>query len=388
MGHSNDTASFVIKITADAGDDFFKEGDVASWIYFGGYAVQSSARAGFARNGLVNSLQNQQSVVVPWAKAQSDYTYLLMQHTNQGALLEVDKATKLLGLPFMYGYKEGAQEIDNYAENRISQETYKWVEDAYQTKTDLLETRLWTEGNGVWTPAMRVTGTRSTPKFDSIEQYGPFKRKGGEYTIAIKGVKVVHGYDAWQNPNPLFASLTNVYGWTLDKGFVIPWNTYSHDPSKWYVQVYGKVEDGYTGGVTFTDNWYNKPIADGGAGMVYMTGNNATKTDTPVTWTSGPIEVCNTPEYWNEFLRTEAFTTQAEAELYAKVLTKNTYQVPYEGYSVQGGPLYSYSDKGNHAITDHTGHGEDIPPVRYKVDLDNISRIVLKGSPTATFREP
>ena len=84
MGHSNDTASFVIKITADKGDAFFEEGDVVSWVYFGGYAVQSGTRAGFARNGLVTSLQNQQSVVVPWAKAQSDYVYPLVSAHESG----------------------------------------------------------------------------------------------------------------------------------------------------------------------------------------------------------------------------------------------------------------------------------------------------------------
>jgi hypothetical protein len=381
MGHSNDTASFVIKITADKGDAFFKEGDVVSWVYFGGYAVQSGARAGFARNGLVNSLQNQQSVVVPWAKAQSDYVYLLAQHTNQGATLEIDKATKILGIPFMYGYNEGAEEIGNYSENRISQETYEWVEAAYQTKTDKLETILWNTPGSLWTPDMRVTGTRNTVKFDSIEKYGPFKRKGGEYTIDIKGVTVVHGYDAWQNKNYLFAGLTNVYGWSLDKGFVIPWNTYSHDPDLWYVQVFGKVNDGYKGGVNQATNWYTLE------GNTYMTGIDGTG-DKPVNWTAGPIEICNTPESWNEFLRTESFATQREAEAYAKALTKNTYTTPYEGYSVNGGLLYRYSGKVDYDINDRDGKGGAFPTAKYKVTLDNISRIKLMGNFEQTFRKP
>ena len=45
----------------------------------------------------------------------------------------------------MHGYIGGAEEIGNYCENRISQESYEWVEAAYQTKTDLLETTLWTD---------------------------------------------------------------------------------------------------------------------------------------------------------------------------------------------------------------------------------------------------
>ncbi len=91
MGHSNDTASFVIKITADKGDAFFKEGDVVSWVYFGGYAVQSGTRAGFARNGLVTSLQNQQSIVVPWAKAQSDYVYPLYSTRIRARFLKLTR---------------------------------------------------------------------------------------------------------------------------------------------------------------------------------------------------------------------------------------------------------------------------------------------------------
>jgi hypothetical protein len=380
MGHSNDTASFVIKIKAAKGDAFFKEGDVVSWVYFGGYAVQSGASAGFARNGLVNSLMNQQSVVVPWAQAQSDYVYGLYQHTNQGAPLEVDKATRAVGIPYMQGYNEGAEEIGNYCENRISQESYKWVEDAYQTKTDLLEKTLWTTPGSLWTTDMRVTGTRNTVKFDSIEEYGPWKRKPGAYTMDIKGVVVVHGYDAWQNQNYQFAGLTNVYGWSLDKGFVIPWNTYSHDPSKWYVQVFGKVNDSYKGGVVQATNWYTME------GGVYMTGI-AGKGDVPVTWSGGggPIEICNTPTNWDEFLRTEAFATQAQAEDYAKALTMNTYTTPYTGYSVKGGPLYKYSSTANYWINDYDGKGGVTTTVKYKINLDKLGQIKLGTSFQTTF---
>ena len=44
-------------------------------------------------------------------KGAERFFYLLIQHTNQGALLEVDKATKILGIPFMQGYREGTEEI-------------------------------------------------------------------------------------------------------------------------------------------------------------------------------------------------------------------------------------------------------------------------------------
>jgi glyoxylase-like metal-dependent hydrolase (beta-lactamase superfamily II) len=379
MGHSNDTASFVIKIKAAAGDAFFRAGDVVSWVYFGGYAVQAGATAGFARNGLINSLQNQQSVVVPWAQAQSDYVYPLYQHTNQGAALEVEKATKILGIPYMQGYIGGAEEIGNYCENRISQQTYERVEAAYQTKTDLLETTLWNTPGSLWTPDMRVTGTRNTVKFDSNEKYGPFKRKGGQYTIDVKGTMVVHGYNAWQNPNFLFAGLTNVYGWSLDKGFVIPWNTYSHDPDGWYVQVFGKVNDSYKGGVDQATNWYTLE------GNTYMTGQDGTG-DKPVNWTAGPIEICNTPENWYEILRTERFSTQGEAETYAKALTANAYTTPYATYAVDGTPLFKYSSNANQAITDRDGKGTGITKsVKYKVNLDNIGQIKLGTSFQTTF---
>ena len=283
----------------------------------------------------------------------------------------------------MQGYNGGAEEIGNYCENRISQETYEWVEAAYQTKTDLLETTLWNTPGSLWTPDMRVTGTRNTKKFDSIEKYGPFKRKGGQYTIDIKGVTVVHGYDAWQNQNYLFAGLTNVYGWSLDKGFVIPWNTYSHDPGGWYVQVFGKVNDSYKGGVNYATNWYHLE-ALAGLHADYMTAQTD-GIDKPVVWTDGPIEICNTPENWYEFLRTERFATQHEAEQYAKALTMNTYTTPYEGYSVKGGPLYDYSNKANYKITDRDGAGGGFNTVKYKVNLDNISQIKLGKSFQETF---
>jgi len=378
MGHSNDTASFVFKMKAAKGDSFFKEGDVVSWIYFGGYALREKTSIGAPRLAIVNSLMNQQSVVIPWAKAQSDYIYPLAQHTNQFPVLELDKATKAKGIPYMQAYNEGAEEIGNYCENRISQMFYSRVEDAYQAKTDLLETTLWNTPGSLWTTDMRVTGTRNTVIFDPIERYGPFKRKGGTYTMDISSVLVVHGFDAFMNKNTALAGLKNVYGFSLEKGFVIPWDTYSHDPSGWYVQVIGKVNDSYKGGIDYATNWHVL------AGNQYMT-NFDGKGVRATVWDSGPVEMCNTPTAWNEILRTERFSNQADAESFARALTKNGYANPYETYSVDGRPLYRYPSNSNFGIADHDGNGGALSSVKYKVTLDNMSQIKLGASFAETF---
>ena len=378
IGHSNDTASFVFKMKAVKGDAYFKEGDVVSWLYFGGYALREKTSIGAARIALVNSLEYQQSVIIPWAKAQSDYIYPLSQHTNQLPVLELDKATKIKGIPYMKAYNGGAEEIGNYCENRISQMLYSRVEDAYQAKTDLLETTLWTTPGSLWTKDMRVTGTRNTVIFDPIEKYGPFKRKGGQYTMDVASVSVVHGFDAFMNKNANLSGLTNVYGFSLDKGFVIPWDTYSHDPSGWYVQVVGKVNDSYMGGLDYASNWY---VKEGNSYMTNFDGKGVRAT----TWESGPAEISNTPNSWREILRTERFSTQAEAEAYAKALTNNGYGAPYESYAVNGQPAYKYADKANRAISDHNGSGAVLSTVKYKVTLDNISQIKLGSSFSTTF---
>ena len=62
MGHSTDVASFVFKMTAKAQDAYFKKGDIVSFLYFGGYAVQQQLRTGAMRLALVNSLQYQAQI--------------------------------------------------------------------------------------------------------------------------------------------------------------------------------------------------------------------------------------------------------------------------------------------------------------------------------------
>jgi len=370
LGHSNDTASFVFKITAKAGDSYFKTGDKVSWIYFGGYGVKEQAVQGAMRLSIVNSLQYQQSVILPWAKAQSDYVYGLPQHNNQNSILEVAKASKIAGIPFAAGYNEGIPEVSNYCENRISIMTYEWMGKAYDKGVDKLD-QIFADAGLI---GYKVAGTRNTVSLDTIEAHGPYKRQAGDYTITVKNVAVIRGFDAFQNKNPLFANQTNVYGFTLDKGFVIPWNSYCHDPEGWYVQVVCKVADDYAGGVTYDSNW-NKGN--------YVTGIKGK--ETPITtFEGGPVEMANRPESWNEILRTTRFDSQAAAEAYAKALTNGAYAAPYEGYSVAG-VMYQYGDKANHAIDDYGA--APTGSVTYKVKLDNTSQIQLGKSFEETFQK-
>jgi len=387
MGHSTDVGSFVFKMTAKKGDAFFNEGDVASFLYFGGYAVQQSASAGAMRLALVNSLQYQQSIIAVWAAAQSDYIYPTAQHTNQVSMLEIDKAAKIAGIPFMAAYVGGLEEVGNYCENRIANMLYQSYNTAYENNYgDKLSKILKDSGLDVpqldWSlmPAaaggVYVEGTRGTKKLDTIEEHGPFKRPAGEYTITVKAVQVVHGYDAFMNKTPLFADQTNVYGFTLDKGFPILWDTYTHDPEGWWVQVYADVDDNYDGGVDYAANWYTP--------MGYTT-NVDGKGDKPVKWTSGPVELCNPAQAAYEFLRTPRFDTKAEAEAYAKALTNGAYTTPYQVYNVDGGALYKYGDNENHELSDfgsaRTGSAS------YKVRLTKTSDIQLGGSIEETFKK-
>ena len=388
MGHSTDVASFVFKMTATAQDAYFRKGDIVSFLYFGGYAVQQQLRTGAMRLALVNSLQYQAQIIVPWAAAQSDYIYPLCQHTNQVSMLEIAKASEIAGIPFMKGYVGGAEEVGNYCENRIANMTYQSYNDAYEDDySDNLSQILRDAGLPVpdainWDlmpaaapDAVYVEGTRGTKRLDTIEKRGPWKRPDGNYNITIKSVQVVHGYDAFMNKNQLFEYQTNVYGFTLDQGFAILWDTYPHDPDGWFVQVYADVDDLYDGGVDFVSNW-NTPE--------YYT-NYDNRGDRKTTWISGPVELCNPMQSGYEFLRLPRFDTQWEAEAYAKALTNGTYKVPYEVYNVDGGVMYRYDDKANHELDDfgsaHTG------TKTYNVNLTKWGQIVLGSTFEETFQK-
>jgi hypothetical protein len=406
MGHSNDTASYVFKLTAKQDDAYFKKGDIVSFLYFGGYAVREKASIGAMRLSLVNALQYQQTVITPWMEAQSDYIYPLPQHTNQVSALEIDKASKIAGIPFMKGYVGGAEEIGNYCENRIANMLYQSYNDAYENNySDKLSQILKNAGLPVptldWSllPAasggVYIEGTRGTKRLDTIEEHGPFKRPEGEYNITVKGVQVIHGYDAFMNKQPLFAGQKNVYGFSLDKGFPILWDTYTHDPDGWFVQVYADVDDSYDGGVDYATNWLTLKDPS------QYTTNYDNKGERPTTWESGPVELVNPVQGNYEFLRTQRFNTREEAEAYAKKLTNGAYKAPYEVYGVNG-PMYKYSDNANHAANDYgidalryqnadkrdNGKGKDpLPTATYKVKLSRASEIQLSSSFEGAFKK-
>jgi hypothetical protein len=369
LGHTNDTASFVFKLTATKDDAYFKKGDVVSWIYYGGYGAVTNLSSGSQRLGIVAGLQYEQAVIAPWAKAQSDYVYVMQQHTNQFPMHEIYKASKIAGIPIMKAYTEGVESIANMAEKRVSVHLYEWMEQAYRNKTDLMGNILEAAGVG-----FRCDSAAST-SFDTIEAHGPYKRPDGEYTIKVQGVQVLHGFDAFLNKYEGFADQTNVYGFTLDKGFVIDKDSGTHDPDGWYVQVVANVEDSYDGGVNYDTNWYKGK---------YVTGINNTPITSP--WRSGPVEVSISPYGWTETLRTLRFDTKEAAETYAKALTNGAYSAPYQTYDVNG-QLYEYNDKANHAITDYDGKGASANTARYKVKLNKASEILLGSSFENTFKK-
>ena len=390
MGHTTDTAAFFFKLQAKHGDAYFNKGDTVGFLYFGGYALRQQASVGAMRLALVNSLQYWQSVVVPWATAQSDYIYPLTQHTNQISMLEIDKASKIAGVPFMAGYVGGPEELSNYAENRIANQMYQSYNDAYEDDySDNLSQILREAGLPVpdaidWDlmPAaasdkVYVEGTRGTKRFDTIEEHGPFKRPEDCYNISVKNVVVVHGYDAFMNKQPLFKDQTNVYGFTLDQGFVILWDTYTHDPDGWFVQVMADVNDEYDGGVDYATNWCTESPT-----CIYTT-NYDNKGERPTEWESGPVELTNPLQGSNEFLRLPRFDTREEAEAYAKALTNGAYAEPYQVYSVAGGITHVYGDTKDYDPNDFgtalTG------AVTYNVCLDRMSQIILGDSFEETF---
>jgi hypothetical protein len=368
LGHTNDTASFVFKVTATKDDAYFKKGDVVSFVYYGGFGSQPNLSAGALRLAIMGSLQYEQSVIAPWAKAQSDYVYALPQHSNHYSILEIYKAGKIAKIPFMQGLTEGVESVANICEKRVSVQLYEWAEQAYRSKTDAM-------GNMLEKAAGFRCDSSARDSYDTVEAHGPYKRPDGEYTLKVQGVSVIHGFDAFINKNEKFAGQKNIYGFDLSKGFVTDKDSYTHDPDGWYVQVICNVLDNYDGGVNYDTNWYKGK---------YVAGAN----DIPIArpWSSGPVEISISPHGWTEILRTERFDTRAKAEAYAKALTGNAYASPYAVYSVNG-KMYSYADKGNHAITDHDGKGAALSAASYKVNLNKASEILLSDSFEKTFRK-
>lgn len=367
IGHSDDTASYIFKLKATKDDTFFKKEDVVSWVYFGGYGAQANLKTGYRNLALMSSLQYEQSVIVPWAEAQSNYIYCLPQHTNQYPLHEIYKASKIAKIPVTQALSEGSEAISNFCEKRISVQLYEWMDKAYRNKTDTMGNMLEQAGVG-----FRCDSLNSV-NIDTVEAHGPYKRPEGEYTIKIQGISVIHGFDAFLNKTPLFANQKNVYGFSLDKGFLIDKDSCTHDPDGWYIQVICRVNDGYDGGVNYDTNWYKGH---------YVAGPK----DEPIAkpWDSGPVEITISPTNWTETLRTQRFASREQAEAYAKALTNNTYTTPYEGYGING-LMYKYVDNADYAITDHDGRGSAPSTASYKVRLNRASEIMLGDSFESTF---
>lgn len=366
LGHSDDTACFVFKLKATKDDEYFKEGDTVSWVYHGGYGAVTGISRGANRLAIRAGMQYMGAVIAPWAKAQSDFVYALPQHANHYPFYEVYKASKIAHVPFMEAMTEGVEAISNVMEKRVDVMYYEGFDVTYRNKQDSI---------GDWLEAS--TGFRcdssGAANFDTIQAHGPFKRAAGEYVIGVKAVNVVHGFDAFLNKTDLFAGQTNVYGDTLEHGFLIDKDAYVHDPDGWYVQLICNVQDEYDGGVRYDSNFYkgnytagadNKPLASA--------------------WLDGPVEFAIDPDNWVEILRTERFSSESEAIAYAKSLTNGTYSTPFELHSVAGGDLYAYADTGNYSLK---SFGEGKPQVSsYKVNLTLASEILLGKDFASTFR--
>ena len=371
IGHSSDTASFVFKLTATAADEYFDEGDIVSLVYFGGYGAVPPLSRGVNRNQIAYSMQYEGAIIAPWAASQSDYVYPLPQHTNQYVLLEMWKAAKLANIPFMEGFTEGTEQITNMMEKRFAVMTYENFNKDFWDKTDPLGNELEAK------LGFRCTSSADRYGFmDTLQDDGPFKRPAGVYTIAVQGVQVLHGFDPFLNQNDAFAGQTNLYGYELNKGFLIDKDAYTMDRDGWYVQVICNVDDDYDGGLSYDDNFYKGQ---------YTSGKNNEPISAP--WLSGPIEFGNNPDGWVEILRCERFDTKAEAMAYASKLTGGSYTRAYETHSVGGGNLYNYSDTNNHGLNDY-GSGAGLDAVtRYMVDLTKASEIIVNGSFESTFRK-
>jgi hypothetical protein len=289
------------------------------------------------------------------------------QHSNHYPVHEIGKATKIAGIPYMAGYCEGAEEVANVDEKRVSVAYYEWAEQAYRNKTDSIGKLLEQAGVG-----FRCDSSGGTT-IDTIQAHGPYKRPDGEYVIKVQAIGVIHGFDAFLNKNSLFANQTNIYGFSLDKGFLIDKDAYTNDPDGWYVQVVCNVQDSYDGGVAYDTNWYKGS---------YVLGAKNEPLTKP--WATGPVDVSINPKAWTETLRTERFASKAEAEAFAEALTNGAYEAPYDGYGVNG-PMYRYPDKGNYGIADHDGKGSPAATASYRVRLNKASEILLGKTFEATF---
>ena len=364
-GHSNDTTSFIYKLTTQPYDQFFKKQVETAWVYMGGYGGASSTQVsrGYTKLQYKNSMQYLQSVIVPYAESVADYVYNIPQHGDQAPWYEVSKVIRMMqssgsNIHFLDVWNEGREGIINLFEKRLSAYTFQWMNSAWKatqadatanptnfTPVDLYDQTI--------VPFIRNAGynwycTPQTANTESGERFGPWKRDAGMYKITVgqeeqfkelDSVLVLHGFDALQNKNSLLKNITNIYGWDISNGVPVDRDSYSHDPNGWYVQLVVNVDDDYVGGLYFTEqdaidiaksdgrnepypvNWY---VAQGNA---YVNFNGGT-----VAPASGPIEMVTGPN-WKEIIRTQRLNTKEEAEEIASHIRRhlkkgrNTFEV-------------------------------------------------------------
>jgi len=265
--------------------------------------------------------------------------YSIPQHGDQAPWSEIAKAVRIKqeqgeDILFLDAYNEGREGIINLYEKRMSAYTYNWMNKAWKeteaTKADV-PVDLYDQ---IIVPYIREAGynwycTPQNTKTEALEVSGPWKREAGTYEIEVKGIIVMHGFDAFQNQNAALAGIQNIYGWDLSKGMSVDRDSYSHDPNGWYVQIVADVNDDYIGGVYFTAEDAADMAQKDGRPEPYPVnwyvagGNSYTDYDgNPVVPKSGPVESFLGAD-WVEIIRTQRLNTKEEADNLAAYLQSN-----------------------------------------------------------------
>jgi glyoxylase-like metal-dependent hydrolase (beta-lactamase superfamily II) len=201
-----------------------------------------------------------------WLQQRVDVQYVAPSHTNQYPIVEVYQALKA---------------YNNDPANRHGQ----------LRMLDALTAGEFVNFNQKRYAVATHAASDQQPGYQSIETFGPFRpgRDQGVHHVEVKlldGGKVIRGFNKYMNVNPAIPLLRD--------GIVIDRDSYVHDPDGFYVQVYADVLDRYSG---------------------FLPG-------------SGPVESYRDSPGAAEILRTQRFSTRAEAEAVLDGLRAgNTYRV-------------------------------------------------------------
>ena len=330
-GHENDASSFIFLLTTTENDAYFKEAGIkTAWVYMGGYGGGQATRAsnGYRRLDYRYSMMYLESVAVPYAESIADYVYNIPQHGDQAPWFEVALAVREKqeageDITFLDAWNEGREGIINLFEKRLSGYAYSWMNGAWK-KTQETNAEVPVDlYDQIIVPYIKGAGydwfcTPQNVNTEALENFGPYKRPAGEYTIEVEDVMYLHGFDAFQNKNENLAGIENIYGWDISNGLSVDRDSFAHDPNGWYVQLVVHVDDDYTGGVYFSEedvaaysdldgidlkqNWY---MAEGNAYKDYD-GNE-------VVPQSGAVEAM-AGEGWTEIIRTQRLNSEEEAK--------------------------------------------------------------------------